>query len=188
MKPALLGGKVFEHAIDGWLVTWESRGPYRHWALLQRSEFDSEILVVMKNPGSLRGDGSNLRRDTSLRILRKLGDAVSANMMVANLFDFADPKPEVLRANWKRRDGTKLVYPHLAKRSYEGILFAHGDPVKLPLADYVERIAHVRSVFKRVPEITGPKTKAGYPAHTLNWQRHKLIPKVIAATQALLEG
>lgn len=186
MNSELLGGKVFEHSIDGWLVTWESRGPYRHWASLRRPEFDREILVVMKNPGSLSGNGSNLRRDSTLRVLRKFGDAVRTNLMVANLFDFADPKLDGLHANWKRRDAARLIYPHLAKRNYRGILYAHGDPEPMFRTDYVERIAHVRAVFKGIPEIAGPKTKAGNPVHTLNWQRQNLIPKVIAATQNLL--
>lgn len=142
----------------------------------------------MENPGSLSGNGANLKRDSTLRILRTLGDAVSTNVMVTILFDCANPKFDGLHANWKRRDGTKLVFHHLAKRNYEDILYAHGDPERMNLDDYVELIAHVRSVFKGVPEITCPRTKAGHPVHTLNWQRQNLIPNVIAATQALFEG
>lgn len=188
INKSLLGGTLFKQFIDGWLVSWESKGNHRHWASLQKPNFNREILIVMQNPGSLSGDGSNLKRDLTLRVLRKFGDAIQANLVIVNLFDFASPKPRDLHKNWETRDAEHLVYSQLLKNKYQGILFAYGNPEKTLLADYLERINHVRTVFKAIPEIVGPKTKDGNPVHPANWQRHKLLPIVIDATKIRLES
>ncbi len=135
----------------------------------------------MKNPGSLSGDGKNLRKDTTLRILRVVGDEVGMDQMVINLFDYASPNPQELHDNWEYRDSKALVYPHIKAKSYRAILYAYGDIYPTCSADYLDRIASVRDRFKALTEIVIPKTKAGYPVHPMNWQRHRLLPEVIAA-------
>jgi hypothetical protein len=185
---SMLGGKVYQHNIDGWLVAWESHSDYRHWCLQEKPDNTDKILVVMKNPGSLSGDGSNLRRDSTLRILRAVGNETRINHMVTNLFDYASPKLPELHANWDKRDRAMLVYPHLVVKDYRAVLFAYGDVKPEHEKDYLERIALARTLFKSLPEIVIPKTKAGNPVHTMNWQRQRLINDVIISINNLLHG
>lgn len=181
---AVLGGEVFEHAIDGWQVSWESRGVYRHWCIQQKPTHSDEMLVVMKNPGSLSGDGANLRRDTTLRILRVVGDAVGLNQTIVNLFDFASPKLQELHDNWGERDGDGLVYEHIDVAHCRFILLAYGDLAPAHYSDYAKRISRVRTAFQSLPEVLIPTTNAGNPVHPMNWQRNKLMSQVIAAIKS----
>ena len=178
MKP-LLGGNVYEHELDGWSIRWESQSNYRHWCVQAHPMFERQVVVVMKNPGSLKGDGSNLKRDTTLRVLRRVGERVKCSWYVVNLFDFASTSSNDLYKCWKRRDGAGLVYRKIHIRRFCGILFAHGDAPAEVHREYEERIALVRKIFKKFPEIRIPATKAGNPVHPLNWQRNRLIEPVV---------
>lgn len=139
----------------------------------------------MKNPGSLSGDGANLRRDTTLRILRIVGEAVGLDQTIINLFDYA---ADDLHANWKRRDSSRLVYGRLKTACYRAILFAHGDFDRQRRADYTKRVTLVRQTFSPLPTIVIPLTIAGNPVHPMNWQRNGLMPDVIAAIKEHLSA
>lgn len=175
------------HAIDGWHVSWESCGHYRHWCIQERPDLSDRMLVVMKNPGSLSGDGANLRRDTTLRILRIVGDQVGLSQLIINLFDYAAPKLQDLHDNWQVRDGIGLVYRRLDVSQCRSILFAYGDLDPDHYSDYAERVSLVRRTFGSLPEIHIPTTKAGNPVHPMNWQRNKLMSQVVAAIDARRE-
>jgi len=174
MRP-LLGGRVYQYELEGWNIVWESRGNYRHWCTQTHERFDRHVLVVMKNPGSLRGDGTDLRRDTTLRILRDVGRETKCSWHIVNLFDFAAARSDELYSNWSRRDGRALVYRKIRTRNFCGVLFAHGDSPKDFQTAYQKRIAFVRTTFKALPEIQIPTTKAGNPVHPMNWQRNGLV-------------
>ncbi len=139
---SLLGGKVFRHSINSWQVSWESQRRYRHWCIQEKLTHSDRMLVVMKNPGSLSGDGSNLRRDSTLRILRTVGEKVGLNQLVINLFDYATPNLAVLHKNWHKRDRSDLVYDHLDLMQCRFVLYAYGDPDDDHLSDYRDRISH----------------------------------------------
>ena len=124
---ALLGGTVLRKEIDGWRVSWESSDHYRHWCLQQRRGHPDRGIVVMKNPGSLSRDGVGLRRDTTLRILRRVGEAVRVDWLVLNLFDFAAPRLRDFHTNWHRRNAPGSVYTRIDLRKYDFVIFAHGD-------------------------------------------------------------
>jgi hypothetical protein len=178
---SILGGAVFQHQIDGWELSWESAGPYRHWCRLTRPGHRETILVEMKNPGSLSRDGSNLRKDTTLRILRVVGEQASVNWLVVNLFDFAAAKPAELHENWPARDAGALVFDKLNLHELQFALFAHGDVPRDYKTDYEGRIATIRAAFQSLPRIATPTTKTGQPGHPTNWQRQLRIPEVVSA-------
>jgi len=106
----IIKGKVYSHELDGWLVSWESESEYRHWCHQTNENFVENLLVVMFNPGSLSGDGKNLRKDTTLRILREVCGPAGVNPFVVNLFDYASPSPDELFSNWEKRDGCGLIF------------------------------------------------------------------------------
>lgn len=179
-KPKL-DGTVYQHTLDDWDIAWESNGDYRHWCRQSKSGHLNSVVIVMKNPGSLSGDGTNLKRDSTLRILRVVGDATRVNWLVINLFDYATPKPKELHENWAKRDSGKLIYSCIRKSDYRYIVFAHGDLDVERQSDYMERIALVRLSFASLCDIPIPTTKAGNPVHPMNWQRGKFIDEVIAS-------
>ena len=78
MQP-ILEGIVHSQKLDSWLVSWESEGKYRHWCHQTKEGFTKNLLVVMFNPGSLSGDGKNLKRDTTLKILREVCEPAGVN-------------------------------------------------------------------------------------------------------------
>ena len=180
LKP-VLGGTVFSHAIDGWEVSWESAGDYRHWCIQEMAKHSDQVVIVMKNPGSLSGNGANLRRDATLRILRTVGDAVGINWLVVNLFDYATPQPQQMHDNWDQRDGKALVYRRLDTENCRFVIYAYGDLHADHYEDYSARVKHVRESFAALNEIPIPTTKAGNPVHPMNWQRNKLMNQVITA-------
>lgn len=186
LKP-ILGGTVFEHTIDDWQVSWESDGDYRHWCIQESSEHSDRVVIVMKNPGSLSGDGANLRRDRTLRILRIVGEAAGINWVIVNLFDYATPKLQCLHDNWDRRDGNALVYRHIDIENCRFVIFAYGDLITEHYAEYFARIEHVRKSFESLEDISIPTTKAGNPVHPMNWQRNKLMTQVIDAIKHHME-
>jgi Protein of unknown function (DUF1643) len=177
-KPKL-GGTVFQHTLADWEIAWESNGDYRHWCIQERHSHSKSIVIVMKNPGSLSGDGANLKKDTTLRILRIVGESTGVNWLVLNLFDCATPKPQELHDNWDRRDSEKLIYPYIRKSDYRFIMFAHGDLDAVRRTDYTERVTLVRKSFASLCDIPIPTTKSGNPVHPMNWQRGKFIDQVV---------
>lgn len=150
---SILGGTVYSRVIDGWIVYWESQGDYRRWCLQEHPSNSAKLLVVMFNPSSISGDGANLRRDTTLRILREVCEGSGLNPFVLNLFDPAAPSPKAFFRNWNERDGNKLIYDHVAHLGLKAILFAYGsnenkvDQEK----DISNRIQLVRTQFKNLP-------------------------------------
>jgi hypothetical protein len=179
-----MGGTVYRHHLDGWDVSWESSGRYRHWCLQTRQGHSLRVVVVMKNPGSLSGDGANLRRDTTLRILRNVGDAARIDWLVVNLFDYAAPNPAELHDNWSERDAQSLVFGQLNLPADRFVIFAHGDFNSNHMSDYQERLAFVRHALASLREISTPVTKAGNGVHPINWQRMRLMPQVVAGIDA----
>jgi hypothetical protein len=185
---SIMGGTVFCHHIDGWDVAWESSGEYRHWCRQTRRTHSESVLAVLMNPGSLSGDGSNLRRDTTLRILRVVGQRASINWVIVNLFDLATPKPGELHVRWRHRDSNALVFEVLDLQDVPFVLFAHGNVGAEHEADSRSRITTVRSAFAPLREIHIPRTKAGHPVHPMNWQRQRLMSDVVGAIVAAKRG
>lgn len=172
----ITNGKVYTHKLDEWEVSWESNGEYRHWCLQKHPQNSEYALVVMLNPGSLSGDGKNLRKDATLRILREVFQETGLNPFVINLFDYATPSPQNLFQNWHKKDADQLVYRHLKDMNLKGVLYAYGDYEHR--ADHgneiKQRINLVKTKFGSIPEIVIPRNNTGTPKHPLIWQRQKL--------------
>lgn len=184
MSP-LLNGNVFSHELDGWLVSWESESYYRHWCYQTHDGLTENLLVVMFNPGSLSGDGKNLRKDTTLRILREVCKPAGFNPFVVNLFDYASPSSDELFLNWEQRDGRGLIYEKLGGVKFSAFIMAYGNYENRGERgnEIKERIALVRSFVSGIREITLPKNITGTPKHPMVWQRQKLkadISKLLA--------
>ncbi|MCD4737484.1 MAG: hypothetical protein K8R53_15680 [Bacteroidales bacterium] len=58
----------------------------------------------MFSPGSLTVDGKNLKKDTTLRIIREVFDNTGFNPFIINFFDFTHPKPKMIFKNWSKRE------------------------------------------------------------------------------------
>ncbi|CAN7411107.1 DUF1643 domain-containing protein [Duganella sp. LjRoot269] len=179
---SLLGGEIYSYDLDGWCVEWESTTDYRHWCQQSKTGFEENLLVVMFNPGSLNSDGRNLRRDTTLRILREVCEPISVNIFVVNLFDFASPAPDELFANWPKRDSHELVFAKLRSMKFSAIIRAYGDYENRGErdAEIKERISFVNSIFSNLKEIALPKNSSGTPKHPMIWQRQMLKPEISA--------
>lgn len=175
---------MFQRDLDGWSVSWESAGAYRHWCVQARADHRHRVVVVLKNPGSLSGDGARLRRDTTLRILRGVGAETGTDWLIVNLFDYAAANPRALHAQWHRRDAAALVFARLDLRRDRFLMLAHGDFDGPCAPDYRRRIAVVRKHFGALHEIALPLTKAGNGVHPLNWQRMRLKARVVDAIRA----
>jgi hypothetical protein len=178
-KP-ILGGHVFSKNIDDWQVTWESNQGYRHWCFQQFDESWKKLLIVMLNPGSLDRAGSNLAKDTTLKVLRSVCIKVKVNPFIINLFDYADPKPENLYNNWKDRDSSTLVINNLNAKDFSGVVYAYGDfeAAKTCKPDIEDRIVVFKHLLSQIPTIPSPTNKSGNPRHPLNWQRFKQIEEM----------
>ncbi|MBN1888891.1 MAG: DUF1643 domain-containing protein [Thermoflexales bacterium] len=172
MQP-LLGGIVYTYQLDKWKISWESDEKYRHWCLQEHSSNTDIALVVMFNPGSLSGDGANLRTDTTLRILREVFCDTGLNPLVVNLFDFATPKINELYQHWSQRDKGKCVYSLLPYEKIRIVVYAYGDYENKDkhTSDVKERIRSVRSLLAEIPEIIVASNRSGTPKHPMNWQR-----------------
>ncbi len=183
----IMKGMVYTHELDGWLVSWESESEYRHWCHQTNEMFVENLLVVMFNPGSLSGDGKNLRKDTTLRILREVCGPAGVNPFVVNLFDYASPSPDELFTNWVKRDGSCLIFTKLERIKFSAFIMAYGDYENRGKRDneIKERIALVQSYLFKAKEILLPKNSSGTPMHPMNWQRQKLKPKI---SNLLAEG
>lgn len=136
--------------------------------------------MVMFNPGSLSGDGKNLRRDTTLRILREVCEPIGINTFVVNLFDFATPVPDELFTNWPKRDSRDLVFAKLRDMKFSAIIRAYGDYENRGERDteIKERILLVSFIFSNIEEIALPKNASGTPKHPMSWQRQMLKPEI----------
>jgi hypothetical protein len=176
-----LNGTVFSHILDGWDISWESSGVYRHWCHQIKSEFWPNLLVIMFNPGSLSGDGKNLRRDTTLRILREVCDSGQINPFVTNLFDYASPSPSDLFVNWNKRDAECLVFDLIGHLNFAGYIMAYGDYENCGQRDQEikDRSKLVRTKLVHLKEISLPKNKSGTPKHPMIWQRQNLKPEIV---------
>jgi len=179
MKP-LLNGKIYNYQVDEWKIYWESDREYRHWCIQKRNGIGDYILVVMFNPGSLNGDGKNLKRDTTLRILREVFRDTKYNPWIINLFDYSTTKPLELFNKWERKDNTGLVYDSLDEYTFRAVLYCYGDYENTGeyKEDIKKRITLVRSCFSNVPEITNLRNKSKTPKHPMTWQRQKLMLRV----------
>jgi hypothetical protein len=178
--PPLLNGTVYSHQIDGWSVSWESNESYRHWCHQVKAPSWKNLLVIMFNPGSLSGNGSNLSKDTTLRILREVCGNAKFNPFIVNLFDFASPSPDELFNSWQKRDGQNLIYPELRNIEFSALVSAYGDYENWGIQDIAikERINFAKESLKYIKEIPLPKNKSGTPKHPMTWQRQKLKPQI----------
>jgi hypothetical protein len=68
---AMFGGQHYTRPLDEWQISWESIGAHRLWCHQTRKDAVHTVCVVMFNPGSLSGDGKNLKKDTTLGFVRK---------------------------------------------------------------------------------------------------------------------
>ena len=96
---SLMGGNIYSVLLDDWEISWESQKEYRHWCIQKKTDNKKTLLVIMFNPGSLSGDGKNLSRDTTLRVLREVCGNAGFNQLILNLFDYANPKTAPLFSN-----------------------------------------------------------------------------------------
>ncbi|MBI5674345.1 MAG: DUF1643 domain-containing protein [Nitrospirae bacterium] len=172
----ILDGRVYTHDIDEWKISWKSHEEYRHWCVQKHPSNFDYILVIMLNPGSLSHDGRNLKRDSTLRILREVFQGTGFNPFVINLFDLATTSPEILFKSWDKRDRDTLVYEHLNFNMFKGKLFAYGSYETRPGVgnDIKKRISNLRSYLSHLPEVQINKNKDGTPKHPMSWQRQKL--------------
>jgi len=182
MIASLLNGVVHSADLDGWKIRWESDGYYRHWCSQVRPDDfnDRFIAVCLFNPGSLSGDGRNLARDTTLRVLREVFAGTSFGCVVLNLFDRATPKPDELFSVWHERDkpNSSLIYSCIPDEAIAGIILAYGDyehHSDPALATAIKtRISALDAWRGKRPLIASPKNKSGTPKHVMRWQIEKM--------------
>ena len=169
----IMRGTIYTYPLDDWEILWESEGEYRHWCLQRHPQNSSFALVVMLNPGSLSGSGTNLKKDTTLRILREVFTDTGLNPFIINLFDYATPSPKQLFKDWGKKDSKNLVYSSVKDMEFKGIVFAYGDYELIN--DYgheiKQRINLIRTELKSIPKIEVPLNKNGSPMHPMSWQR-----------------
>lgn len=174
------GAEIYNKNLSGWSICWECEGPYRHWCLQEQENKADIALIVMFNPGSLRGDGKYIKKDTTLRILREVFDKTGFSPLVVNLFDFSTTSTAELFSNWCRKDSETLIYSRLDFTVIKAVLYAYGDyqngSTEGP--DIVRRIEYVKQCFSDIPEIIVSKNKSGTPKHPLAWQRERLKSRV----------
>lgn len=180
MSNPLLDGEVHSHQIDGWSVSWESKSTYRHWCHQVKDQTWGNLLVIMFNPGSLSGAGCNLRKDSTLRILREVGAAAKLNTFVINLFDYASPSPNALFNSWHLRDSNDLVFSKLNCVGLQSYICAYGDYENWGVQNQAikDRILLIKNTVKELREIVLPKNKSGTPKHPMTWQRQKIKSQI----------
>lgn len=180
------GGQVYSHELGGWSVSWESDGNYRHWCHQIKNPEWNSLLVVMSNPGRLSGDGSNLSKDTTLRILREVCGAANLNPYVINLFDYASPSPQDLFDNWNIRDSNSVVFDKLPLAIFQSYILAYGDYENWEQRDteIKDRQTLVLDHLESLDEILLPKNNSGTPKHPMIWQRQKIKSNISALLQA----
>lgn len=177
MDTALLGGVVHCRELDDWQIRWEADDDYRHWcSLIRPKNFNGKFIAVcLFNPGSLKGDGTKLLADTTLRILREVFESTAYGCLVVNLFDRATPKPPQLFSVWTQRDkpNSGLIYPLLSNmvvasiRAY-GDYENHNDCQKGH--DIKARIAVLEKWRSGFKSIENPENLRKTPMHVMRWQ------------------
>jgi hypothetical protein len=172
----LLNGEIYSHTVNEWSVSWESSLGYRHWCHQIKNPTWANLLVIMFNPGSLSGDGSNLSKDTTLRILREVCGDANLNPFIVNLFDLASPSPIYVFDNWQKRDAEALVFDKLPLEAFKYFILAYGDYENLGRQDDDIRMRQIALLerIKSITEIELPKNKSGTPKHPMIWQRQKI--------------
>lgn len=176
MNP-IMGGNIYSATLDGWEISWESQKEYRHWCIQEKPDNKKTLLAIMFNPGSLSGDGKNLSRDTTLRILREVCGDAGFNQIILNLFDYANPQTAPLFSNWEKRDlNGSLIFNHLSEFKYDNYIMAYGSYQTDPsyANDILERINLIQSILAKDKEIKLPTNQNGTPKHPTVWQRQKL--------------
>lgn len=177
MHDPLLGGLAHCRELDGWEIRWEAHGDYRHWcSQIRPNDFNEKFIAVcLFNPGSLKGDGANLRKDTTLRILREVFESTDYGCLVVNLFDRATPKPPELFSVWTERDrpNCPLVYPLLSNVIVASIL-AYGDYENHPDGqkgvEIKARIALLETWRAGFKSLDSHRNASGTPMHVIRWQ------------------
>jgi hypothetical protein len=182
MKP-LLGGIVHSGDLDGWKISWESDGWYRHWCLMTEREDARQVLLVLQNPGSLSGGGERLAADDTLRVLREVFRKTGFSPFIVNLYDYADPDGSALADNWARRDkvSSPLIYDRLVLDDFAGKLFAYGDietALKPKAAAVRERIKEITERLAAMPAIEPIRNRNGTPKHPRRWKIDEQIEEM----------
>ena len=178
---SLMGGKIYSVLLDDWEISWESQKEYRHWCIQKKTDNKKTLLVIMFNPGSLSGDGKNLSRDTTLRVLREVCGNAGFNQLILNLFDYANPKTAPLFSNWEKRDlNSNLIFEHLSEFKYDNYIMAYGSYQSNPSyeKDISERINLIQNILEKDKEIKLPRNQNGTPKHPKVWQHQKLKPDI----------
>lgn len=183
---SLSNGIVYTRKLDGWTISWESNDKYRHWCYQQKESFNTNLLVVMLNPGSLSGDGSNLKADTTLNILREVCGPINTNVFVINLFDYANPSPKILFQDWDKRDSSCLIFKKIVRLDFDAYIMGYGDyenhcDATRPIAKEMnDRVELIHSTFECVKQISLPKNRSGTPKHPMRWRREKITQEIIS--------
>jgi hypothetical protein len=184
-----IGGTAYSRPLDGWTVSWISDDCYRHICVQYEPAAVRNFLVVMQNPGSLSRDGAGLRKDLTLRVLRRVFAGTGVSPIVVNLFDLATTKPAELEDNWSRRDkaNSVTIYDLLADVSFEGFLFAYGNYIgnlSERVADVEARIYEIETGLAHLRKFPQVNNSNGTPTHPRIWQTSKLIDEMRAKIQA----
>ena len=166
---------IYTKEIDDWTITWESAGEYRLWCKQEHKSNTETALVVMLNPGSLSGSGENIKKDTTLRILREIFEDTGYNPFIINLFTLATPKPELLFDNWNARDIPNYSIANLPTNDFSAVMYAYGAyELKKKYSEYsqdiLQRINLIRDHYSSLPEINVPKAKTNTPKHPMRIQ------------------
>ena len=72
-------------------------------------------------------NGENLKKDTTLRILREVCEQAKLNPFIINLFDYASPSPDDLFENWSEKDAETLIFDKLNNINFKAYITAYGD-------------------------------------------------------------
>ena len=189
----LNGGGIYRKQYDGWTISWESNGDYRHWCYQLFDDEWPNLLIIMFNPGSLNNDGSSLNQDTTLRILRKTGKLSNHNIFVINLFDHAETNPRFIFDNWDSKDSSDLIYGKIPPEYFNQYIHAYGnfdyylrsssankEKYEDLSTNTLKRMKLVDSYFRGVYQIQGLTNINGTPKHPISWQREKKIDDIVA--------
>ncbi len=173
----MLQGLISTKDYDGWQIDWEHLDSYRFWCKQSHPSNSKVAAIVMLNPGSLSGNGANLSKDTTLRILRELFKETSYNPFIINLFNLATPKPNILFERWEERDHKEFHITSLPQKEFAAVMYAYGDYEnrKNYSLDIKERISEIQTYLSDIPEIVVPKNKSGTPKHPIPIQHQSLM-------------
>lgn len=185
---SVFGGMLYQKDIEGWQVAWESIGPHRLWCYQFRGEPKHLLCVVMFTPGSLSGDGRELSKDDTLRIIRSAMPE-NAAALVLNLFTFATPKPDVFFEQWADRDCCDFNIAAFRTMPIDAVVFAYGDggQDRKRNRDYnyrepvLARITRLRDAMSGFPIVKTPQeliSAIGNPKHPKHWKVLRQIENV----------